>query len=247
MHVLGIDVGGSGIKGAVVDTKSGELITERHRIDTPQPATPEAVVQTIAAVISHFNWKGIVGIGFPAAVQHGIVRTASNIDKSWIGRNLDGLVTEATGCPCYSLNDADAAGIAEFEFGAAHPDGTVFIITVGTGLGTCMFSNGTLVPNTELGHINLDGVGNAEKYASDATRKREDLKWSRWAARFSKYLNELEKLFWPDLFIIGGGASKKIEKFKGDLKIKTKLVAAQLKNEAGIVGAAIHAKNEDVA
>jgi polyphosphate glucokinase len=240
MHVLGIDVGGSGIKGAPVDTLTGTLLAERHRIETPQPATPEAVVDAIAAVIGHFKWKGVVGVGFPAVVQRGIVKTAANIDKKWIGKNLETLVFEQTGCQTYALNDADAAGTAEFHFGAGVKQGVVIVITVGTGVGTAVFANGHLVANTELGHIELNGK-DAEKQVSDAARKKEDMSWEAWAKKFSSYLNAIENLFWPDLFILGGGVCKKFDKFEKLLKIRTPLVTAKLQNEAGIIGAAIHA------
>lgn len=246
MIILGIDVGGSGIKAAPVNIETGELTAERKRYETPNPATPEAMVEVIANLIRDFDWKGPVGIGFPAVVQQGVVKTASNIDKKWIGQNLEKLVSEKTGCPAFGLNDADAAGMAEFHFGAGVHKGVVMVITVGTGVGTAVFSNGMLLPNTELGHIDLNGK-NAEKQVSDATRKREDLDWSTWAKRFSLYLNELERLFWPDLFILGGGVCKKFDKFEKDLKITTPLVTAKLQNEAGIIGAAIYAGKNNAA
>lgn len=240
MNVLGIDVGGSGIKGAPVNTKTGELLAERIRKETPQPATPAAVEQVIAEIAKEFNWTGPIGIGFPAVVQQGVVKTASNIDKTWIGEHLEKRVSEKTGCPAFGVNDADAAGMAEFTFGAGVKNGVVMVVTVGTGVGTALFTNGHLVPNTELGHIELDGK-NAEKQVSDAARKAENLEWDVWAARFSNYLNRLEFLIWPDLFILGGGISKKFDKFEKELRITTPLVTATLQNEAGIVGAALYA------
>lgn len=241
MNVLGIDVGGSGIKGAPVDTENAELTAERLRLPTPQPATPQAVAETIAELVRHFSWRGPVGIGFPAAIRNGIVCTAANIDTEWIGTDGTGLLGKATGCPVTLLNDADAAGLAEMRLGAGRGRaGTVFVITVGTGLGTALFRDGRLVPNTELGHIVLHGR-NAESYASDAARKRDDLSWQKWARRFEDYLLRLEELFWPDLFIIGGGASKKHEKFFPHLKVDTAIVPAALRNEAGIIGAALSA------
>ena len=241
MNVLGIDVGGSGIKGAPVDTEKAELTAERLRLPTPQPATPQAVAETIAELVRHFSWRGPVGIGFPAAIRNGIVCTAANIDTEWIGTDGTGLLGKATGGPVTLLNDADAAGLAEMRLGAGRGRaGTVFVITVGTGLGTALFRDGRLVPNTELGHIVLHGR-NAESYASDAARKRDDLSWQKWARRFEDYLLRLEELFWPDLFIIGGGASKKHEKFFPHLKVDTAIVPAALRNEAGIIGAALSA------
>ncbi|MDD1626962.1 MAG: ROK family protein [Methylococcaceae bacterium] len=173
MLILGVDVGGSGIKGAVVDTVTGELVTERYRIDTPQPATPEALAAVLAQLVIHFNWSGLVGCGFPAAIQHGMPRTAANISPSFIGINIDKLFSEATKCSCYSLNDADAAGMAEMHFGeGVGQSGVVLLITIGTGLGTVFFMDGKLLPNTELGHLYLKNGKKAEHYASDAVRKQ---------------------------------------------------------------------------
>lgn len=241
MNVLGIDIGGSGIKGAPVDTTTGDLLAERHRIPTPQPATPQAMAETVAQVAAHFAWKGPVGCGFPAAIRQGVVLTAANIDPSWIGVNADRLIEKATDCPATVGNDADVAGLAEMRLGAGKGnDGVVFVITLGTGIGTGLFYKGVLVPNTELGHIELGGK-NAERYAADSAREREDLKWDEWARRVDKYLLTMERLFWPDLFIIGGGVSRKHEKFLPLLTVKTKVVPAKLRNEAGIVGAALAA------
>lgn len=241
-NVLGIDIGGSGVKGAPVNTRTGELLEERHRIPTPIPATPEKVADVIKEIIDFFKWKGPVGCGFPAVIQSGIARTAANVDNSWIGVNINKLLKEKTGCESFTVNDADAAGIAEMEFGAGKKSkGVVMLITVGTGLGTVIFSDGQLVPNTELGHIILNGQ-DAEKYASDAARKNYDLSWDIWAKRFDKYLRYLEQLFWPEMFIIGGGVSKKKEKFFSHLSVQAKVVTAELENNAGIVGAATYAR-----
>ena len=213
MQILGVDIGGSGIKGAIVDTQTGELLTERHRIATPQPATPEAVADTLKTLVEHFAWQGPIGCGFPATVVHGIAKTASNIDKSWININAAELFSTKTNCPCFVVNDADAAGMAEFSFGAGKDKkGVVILITIGTGLGTAVFTNGQLLPNTELGHIMLEGMV-AEHYTADSTRKNEDLSWSKWGKRFNQYLQPLEFLLSPDCFILGGGASKKMDKF----------------------------------
>jgi polyphosphate glucokinase len=245
MHILGVDIGGSGIKGAIVDTVKGELVTERYRIETPQPATPEAVAAALAQLVIHFSWHGPVGCGFPAAIQHGIARTAANISPSFIGINVDKLFSEATKCPCYSLNDADAAGMAEMHFGeGAGQAGVVLLITIGTGLGTVFFTDGELLPNTELGHLYLKNGKKAEHYASDAIRQREELSWKRWGTRFNKYLTLMEGLFWPDLIIIGGGASKKFDKFKEKITVEAPVKPAVFLNQAGIVGAALYAQSK---
>lgn len=241
-QILGIDIGGSGVKGAVVDTKKGELITERHRIPTPQPATPEAVADVIRQITEHFNWTGPVGVGFPGVIQQGVARTAANVDKSWIDKDLNKLFSKVTGCKVHVVNDADAAGMAEVKFGAGKDQkGTLMLITVGTGLGTVIFTNGKLVPNLELGHIILHGA-DAELYATDAARKKDKLDWDTWAKRFNEYLLRIEELVWPDMIIIGGGASKKEDKFFPHITTKAKVVPATLLNEAGIVGAAMVSK-----
>lgn len=240
--ILGIDIGGSGVKGAIVDTKKGKLITERYRIPTPQPATPEAVAKVMKKITKHFNWKGPVGAGFPGVIQQGFARTAANVDDSWIDQDLNKLFSKATGCKVHVVNDADAAGMAEVKFGAGKGKmGSLLLVTVGTGLGTVIFSDGQLVPNLEMGHIILHG-DDAELYATDAARKRLGLDWDTWAGRFNEYLLRMEELVWPDLIIIGGGASKKGDRFFHHLTTKAKVVPATLKNEAGIVGAAMVSK-----
>jgi polyphosphate glucokinase len=241
--ILGIDIGGSGIKGAIIDTKTGQMTTERIRIETPSPATPQEVALVMKELVKRFGWKGICGCGFPAVVQKGVARTAANIDKAFIGTNIDKLFSEATKCQVFAINDADAAGMAEMKFGAGKKqNGVVILITVGTGIGTVIFSNGKLVPNTELGHILLKNMQEAELYASDAARKKDDLSWKEWGLRFNEYLRYMEDLFWPDLFIIGGGASKKDDQFKDFLTTRTPFVMAQQKNNAGMVGAAVYAR-----
>jgi polyphosphate glucokinase len=238
--ILGFDVGGSGIKGALVDVQKGELASERERIETPQPASPEAVAQTIKKIADNFNNPEKIGIAFPAAIQKGVVRTASNIDNSWIGQNAEILFSEITGSSVTVLNDADAAGLAEMRFGhGKDKTGVVLVVTVGSGIGTAIFSNGVLVPNTELGHIHYkDRV--AEHWASDAVRKDQDLTWQKWAKRFDKYLHYMEKLFYPELIILGGGVSKKFEKYTAYLeRTHTEIVPAFLQNHAGIIGAAM--------
>ncbi len=241
MTIFGIDVGGSGIKGALVDVHKGELVSERERIPTPQPATPKAIAAQIEALRTHFRWEGPIGIGFPAVVQNGVVKTASNIAPQWIGANAEALFRESTGCKTTVLNDADAAGLAEVRFGAAKDyQGTVIVITVGTGLGAAIFHHQQLFPNTELGHLLLNG-DIAEHFCSDAVRKRENLSWKKWGKRFNRYLLELERLFWPELVIIGGGASKKFDKFSEMLTLTCPVIPALLQNNAGIIGAALAA------
>lgn len=242
MKVLGIDVGGSGIKGAIVDIKKGELITERHRIPTPQPATPKAVSRTVRKLTEHFEWKGPIGSGFPAAIQNGVSKTASNIDKSWIGVNVEKLFADATNCPVKVVNDADAAGLAEVTFGGGKDqDGLIVLLTLGTGIGSALIIDGKLVPNTEFGHLKFKG-GIAEHYAADSVRKRKDLSWKEWGKRLNEYLHHVNRICYPDLIILGGGASKKFEKFEDEIDAPVKIRPAELLNQAGIVGAALAGK-----
>jgi polyphosphate glucokinase len=224
MEILGIDIGGSAIKGAPVETQTGRLITERMRIPTPEALKPSAMAEVIAQIAQSFKWTGPIGCGFPSAVQGGVILTAANIHKKWVGVNAQQIFAETTGCPVLVLNDADAAGMAEMTFGAGRgQDGSVIIVTIGTGLGIALFTHGQLFPNAELGHLEFNGK-DAESRASDA------------------YLNYLEKLFWPDMFILGGGVSKDSEKFIPFLTVQARVVPAQLLNEAGIVGAALAAQ-----
>ncbi len=240
-HVLGIDIGGSGVKGAIVDVVSGELLTERIRIETPQPATPQAVLETIKEMLSDFKWQGQIGCGFPAVIQNGIAKTAANVDIGWIGVNIDKLIFEATQCPTKVVNDADAAGLAEVKFGAGKGvNGVVLMLTIGTGIGSALFIDGKLVPNTEYGHFYYKDIV-AEKYCSDSVRKKYELEWEVWSDRFNKYLKHLERTINPDLFIIGGGISKKPEKFLPFIAIDTEIKIAEQQNNAGIIGAAIAA------
>ncbi|MCB9077658.1 MAG: ROK family protein [Anaerolineaceae bacterium] len=242
MQLLGIDIGGSGIKGALVDIEKGELATKRHRIPTPQPATPEAVSDTVAEITQHFDWTGPIGCTFPAIIKGGVAHSAANVDNSWIGVNAEQLIAEKTGCPTLLLNDADAAGIAEMEFGAGRgQQGTVIMLTFGTGIGSAIFIKGILVPNTEFGHMEVRGR-DAEHRASDKIRSDKNLTWEDWAERVNEFLNRMEQLFSPDLFIFGGGVSKKHDKFFEFLKTETKVVPAELRNHAGIIGAAMAAK-----
>lgn len=241
MEILGIDVGGSGIKGAVVDPSKGKLITDRYRIPTPKPATPVAIIEIIEAIITHFNWQGPVGCGFPAAVKHEIVKTASNIDNSWIGVNASDRIEKKTGCPTHLVNDVDAAGYAEAEFGAGkNRKGTIFMAAFGTGIGTALFHNQQLVPNTELGHLPMHGMA-AEDYAANSIRKKNAMSWEDWGGRVNEYLQLVEALFWPDIVIIGGGVSKSFSEFKPYLHLDTEVVPAKSRNHAGIIGAALAA------
>ncbi len=242
MQVLGIDVGGSGIKGAPVDTKTGKLLAERVRIKTPGGADPQPVAKVVAEIAKSFDWQGPIGIGFPAPIKAGIILMAANISAKWVGTNADELFTKTTGCDCTMINDADAAGLAEMKFGAGKGQpGTVIMITLGTGIGTAIFYRGNLLPNTEFGHLDMNGK-DAEHRASDAVRQREELSWKKYAKRLNKYLTAMNKLFWPDLFIVGGGISKDAEKYLPLLKIETPVIPAQFLNEAGIVGAALAAR-----
>ncbi len=239
MRVLGVDVGGSGIKGALVNTETGKLITERLRFSTPQPATPKAIVKVIQKIVLEFKWKGRIGVGFPAVIKGNRVHTASNISNSWIGTDAVKLITKATGRPCIVINDADAAVLAEVNYGSKRlKKGTVLFLTVGTGIGTAILTNGHLLPNTEFGDLYLKKVGNAEGYCADSARKRYRLTWKEWAGRFNKYLKQVYFLTRPDLILIGGGASKKSDRYREYLDIKTPIRYASLKNEAGIIGAA---------
>jgi polyphosphate glucokinase len=242
MQVLGIDVGGSGIKGAPVDIKTGKLLAERVRIKTPKKAEPQPVADVVAEIAKSFDWKGPIGIGFPAPIKGGVALMAANVSEKWVGTNADELFTKTTGCDCTMINDADAAGLAEMKFGAGKGQpGTVIMITLGTGIGTAIFYRGNLLPNTEFGHLDMNGK-DAEHRASDAVRQRDELSWKKYAKRLNKYLTAMENLFWPDLFIIGGGISKESEKYIPLLKLKTPVIPAQFLNEAGIVGAALAAR-----
>jgi polyphosphate glucokinase len=244
MHILGIDVGGSGIKGAPVDTKTGELIAERVRIKTPEKAEPTPVAEVVAQIARSFEWKGPIGIGFPSPIKGGVAMMAANISDKWIGTNADELFTKITGCDCTMINDADAAGMAEMAFGAGRGQvGTVIMVTLGTGIGSAIFYRGKLLPNTEFGHIEINGE-EAEARASDAARQRDDLSWKKYAKRLNRYLKTMEKLFWPDLFIIGGGISKESDRFLPLLTIDIPVVTALLLNEAGIIGAAMAAQRD---
>jgi len=239
MQILGIDIGGSGIKGAIVDTTDGLVIGERFRIPTPSPATPLAVAGATRMLVEHFAWERPIGVGFPAVIRNGVSLTAANVDKAWIGTDVQALLRETCGRPAVVANDADVAGLAEMRLGAGRgAQGVVLTVTLGTGIGTALFVDGKLVPNTELGHLELHGQ-DAELLASDAARERDDLNWKRWAKRVDDYLHMLHRYFWPELIIVGGGVSKKHEKFLPRLTVETRVVPAELRNHAGIVGAAL--------
>ncbi|NKQ37784.1 MAG: ROK family protein [Chloroflexi bacterium] len=240
MITLGIDIGGSGIKGALVDTEKGEMVGERIRIPTPQPATPEAVIGVMGEIVSAFKYKGPIGVGIPGIVIHGVVLSAANIDEGWLNFPGQEAMTAATGCPVTLLNDADAAAAAEMRFGAGQGQaGVTLLFTLGTGIGSAMFVDGRLVPNLELGHLYLRGMKvDAENYASSRVRKEAGLGWKKWGKRLNRYFRHVEFLFSPDLIIIGGGVSKKHEKFLPYIETRAAVVPAQLRNEAGIIGAA---------
>jgi len=241
-EILGIDIGGSGIKGAPVDLKKGEFATDRLRIETPQPSKPKAVAKVVAELVKHFKYSGPIGCTFPAVIQRGVALSAANVDKSWIGTDAATLFSEETGCPVLVWNDADAAGFAEMTHGAGKGrDGIVIMLTFGTGIGTAVFHDGKLLPNTEFGHVEIRGK-DAEHRASANIRKEKGLSWKEWTGRVEEYLQHIEMLFTPDLFIIGGGVSKKHEKFLPLLSgIRTEIVPAELFNDAGIIGAAMAA------
>lgn len=242
-QAFGVDIGGSGIKGAIVDVASGRLATERQRIATPQPATPEAVARVVARIVGDAGWRGDVGATFPAVIKHGVAQSAANVDPSWVGTNADKLFTDAIGGDgeVVVLNDADAAGIAEARFGAARGvRGVVIMLTFGTGIGSALLMDGVLVPNTELGHLELDGH-DAETRAAASVRDEHGMSYRKWAQRVNRYMQHVERLFTPDLFVVGGGVSKNSDKWVPLLELHTPVEPAQLLNDAGIVGAAIAA------
>lgn len=239
-HALGIDIGGSGIKGAPVDLERGRFAEDRLRIATPEEATPDAVCDVVGQIADHFSVASDlpVGITLPAVVTHGVVRSAANIDRSWVGLDADALFSERLGRPVHVVNDADAAGVAELHHGAARGRaGLVVLTTLGTGIGSAMIMDGVLVPNTEFGHLELEGH-DAESRAAESAREREGLDWQQWAARLQTYYAHLESLVWPDLIVVGGGVSKHADHFLPLLDLRTEIVPARLRNKAGIIGAA---------
>jgi polyphosphate glucokinase len=242
MAILGIDIGGSGVKGAPVDTVRGELLEERYRVPTPQPSDVASIVEAAAEVAGKFDGYDRVGVTFPGVVVDGVTRTAANVDKSWLDAPAAELFSKRLGKPVSVLNDADAAGVAEVAFGAGKGrPGLTMMLTFGTGIGSALFLDGTLIPNTEFGHLELDGK-DAELRASDRIREQEDMSWEKWAGRVQEYLRHVEMLLSPRLFIIGGGVSKKSDRFFPLIDIRTPLVPAALLNNAGIIGAAVTAE-----
>jgi polyphosphate glucokinase len=244
MERLGIDIGGSGIKGAPVDVARGTLLQERWRVPTPQPATLPAVAGAVIGVLAHFGWEGPFGCTFPGAIKAGVAMTAAHLDPGWVGQDARGFLEKAASLPVELINDADAAGLAEMSFGAGRGrTGVVLVITLGTGIGSALFVDGHLVPNTELGHLELDGR-DAETLAADSVRAAEGLSWKKWSRRLDHYLRQVEKLVWPDLIILGGGVSKKSDRFLPHLETRAEVVPAALLNNAGIVGAAVAGSRE---
>lgn len=244
-HPFGIDFGGTGIKGAPVDLAVGDFAHDRIRIDTPKPATPQAVARVFEEIVGSFpDSSKPVGVTVPGIVRRGVVLSAANIDKSWIGEDADAIFTEVLGREVHVVNDADAAGLAEAEYGAARGRrGQVLVITLGTGIGSAMIWDGELVPNTELGHLELDGAV-AEVTTATSAREREGLSWAEWSQRLTRYFRHVERLFSPDLFVVGGGVSKSWEKFGHLIEIETEIIPASLQNRAGIVGAALVAQRK---
>lgn len=241
--LLGIDVGGSGIKGAPIDVVNGQLVAERQRLPTPQPSIPDAIGDTVAEIVKQFEWRGPIGITFPAPIKNGVTLMAANVDQSWVGTDAKALFEKKTGCPVLMMNDADAAGVAEMEFGAGKgQNGTVLVLTVGTGIGSAIFVDGRLIPNTEFGHLQIRGK-DAEHRASDRVRQEKDLDWDKWSERLNEFLQQLEILFTPDLLVIGGGVSKKFDKFAPYLETRVPVVPAQFLNDAGMIGVAMAASS----
>jgi polyphosphate glucokinase len=244
LNALGIDIGGTGIKCAPVDTVRGVLLSERLRVRTPQPATPEAVAAAVRSVVAHFDWSGPVGLGLPGVVRQRVVRFAPHLDPVWLGVDAVAWLEQALGRPAAVLNDADAAGLAELRFGAGRDRaGVVVVVTLGTGIGTALFVDGRLVPNTEFGHIEVRGK-DAERRASEGARLRKGWTWKQWARRVDEYLKRLEAMLWPDLIILGGGGSKHHARFMPYLTVGTPVVPAGLLNDAGIVGTALVAAEQ---
>ncbi|MEO9661007.1 polyphosphate glucokinase [Maribacter sp. 6B07] len=240
MTLLGIDVGGSGIKGALVNSETGEMISERFRIPTPIPRTPEAMSNVIAQIVAHFDYKGKVGCGFPTIIKNGICKATGNLDKSWLGVNVEELLEKKTGLDFTVINDADAAGYATMNYGTGKGEkGFVVMITIGTGLGSGAFLDGRLIPNFELGQIPYKKYSKIEKWAAGSAKDREGLSYKKWGKRFNKFLEYVELIVSPDLIILGGGASKDFKEFKSKIKIETRVIPAELQNHAGIIGAAV--------
>ena len=244
MAVLGIDIGGSGIKGAPVDVETGEFLEKRFRIPTPSPGNPEQVIEVIRRIVQHFEWEGKIGAGFPGVVRRGVVETAANVSLDWIGQDLASLIESTTGCSAVVLNDADAAGLAEMRFGVGknYEDDYALFLTIGTGIGSALFVKRELWPNSELGHLQVRGK-DAEHRAGDGVRKAKDLSWKKWGKKLQEVLQVYDFLFNPDVIILGGGVSKKFKKYGKYLKdIHAEIIPAALRNQAGIIGAAMAAE-----
>ncbi|MHA7180481.1 polyphosphate--glucose phosphotransferase [Arthrobacter sp. MDB2-24] len=246
--VIGVDIGGTGIKGGIVDLEKGVIVGERYRIPTPKPSTPEAVAEVVAQIVAELSSRPEgpaadvpVGVTFPAIIQHGVARSAANVDKSWVNTDVDALFTKVLGRDVHVINDADAAGLAEVRYGAGKGKlGTVLVITLGTGIGSAFIFDGRLVPNAELGHLEIDGH-DAETKASAVARERDGIDWDEYAVRLQRYFSHVEFLFSPELFIVGGGISKRSSEYLPSLQLRTPIIPAQLKNHAGIVGGALQA------
>ncbi len=245
MEVLGIDIGGSGIKGALVNSLTGEMLTKRHRIPTPEGRKPKDMANVVAEIVKHFKHKGPIGVGFPTIIKHGICKSPGNLHKSWLGMNVKELFSDATGLPVTVVNDADAAGYAAMNYGIGKgKQGLVVMITIGTGLGSGAFFDGELIPNFELGQIPYKKYKKIELWAADSAKTREGLTYQQWGKRFNKFLKYVELIIAPDLIILGGGASKDFDEYKDCITIETPVVPAQLQNQAGIVGAAAAALHQ---
>ncbi|AWI07965.1 polyphosphate--glucose phosphotransferase [Ereboglobus luteus] len=239
MNVLSIDIGGSAVKGAPVDTRTGKLLAERYRIETPDKVSPQRLGEIIAEIAKHFRWRGRIGAGFPGVAQGPMIRTSANLHKKFIDCDLVEVIEKATKCRVRVINDADAAGVAEMRFGAGRGEkGAVLLLTLGTGIGSALFWRGVLQPNTELGHLPIRGKS-AEKFVAASARKQRDLSWKEWGTQLGNYVRVLEKLLWPELIIVGGGVSDKHHKFFKYMKTRARLVPAEFFNDAGIVGAAL--------
>tara|TARA_R110002049_G_scaffold144075_1_gene306301 strand:- start:140 stop:892 length:753 start_codon:yes stop_codon:yes gene_type:complete len=245
MEILGIDIGGSGIKGALVNMETGEMITERFRIPTPKSRKPKPMAEVVAKIVQHFDYKGPIGCGFPTVIKNGICKTPGNLHKKWAGVNVNELFSEATGLPVKVVNDADAAGYASMNFGVGRgKDGLVVMITIGTGLGSGVFFNGELIPNFELGQIPYKKYDKIELWAAASAKEKEELSYKKWGKRFNVFLELVELIVSPDLIILGGGTSKDWEEFKEYISIETPVMPAELQNHAGIIGAAAAAYNK---
>ena len=245
MEVLGIDIGGSGIKGALVNSVTGEMLTKRHRIPTPEGRKPKDMAAVVAKIVKHFDYKGPVGVGFPTIIKHGICKSPGNLHKKWLGTDVKALFSNATGLPVTVINDADAAGYASMNYGIGKgKKGLVVMITIGTGLGSGAFWDGELIPNFELGQIPYKKYKKIELWAADSAKERDQLSYDQWGKRFNKFLQYVELIIAPELIILGGGASKDFDQFKHRIKIETPVVPAELRNSAGIVGAAAAALHQ---